>query len=77
MQRRGVDESDMFSTIEINTICISEVRAKTTSDASTEFIIHKLRNDFKKWGLRVISSIGKSGLKLKDYINSLRMSFMT
>lgn len=76
LQQKGVDEEAMFNTIEKNTICVSEIRAKTSSDAATEFIISMLRTNFK-WGERVISRITKSGLKLKDYINDLRMSFLT
>ena len=76
-QRKGIDESEMFNTIVQNTVCISEIRAKTLSDAATEFIITKLKSDFKEWGLTAISRIEKSNLKLSDYINSLRMSFLT
>mmetsp|Transcript_11025 Transcript_11025/g.9756 ORF Transcript_11025/g.9756 Transcript_11025/m.9756 type:complete len:176 (+) Transcript_11025:781-1308(+) len=77
LQKKGIDEEAMFNTIEKNTICVAEIRAKTTSDASTEFIISKLRGEFEEWGSRVITRITKSGLKLKDYINDLRMSFLS
>ena len=76
-QRKGVDESEMFNTIVMNTVWISEIRAKTVSDAATEFIIKKLQTDFKDWGLTAITRIEKSNLKLNDYINGLRMSFLT
>jgi hypothetical protein len=77
LRRKGVDETEMFSTVEVNTICISEIRAKTVSDAATEFIVNKLKGEFKEWGGRVVGRIEKSGIKLKDYVNSLRMSFLT
>ena len=77
LQKKPIEDSEMFSTIEMNTIGIKEVCGKTVSDSDTYFVYDRLKNEFHDWGLHVETNLAKCGLKLKDYINSLRLSFLT
>ena len=53
------------------------VKSKSTSDSDTEFIMNKLQKEFKSWGAKVKHRLAKHGIKLIDYVNQLRVSFLT
>jgi hypothetical protein len=71
VQLYSLDESEVFYTQEINTLYINSTKAKSISDADSEFIATKLQKDFKKWGELVKFELDKNGYKLREYISQL------
>jgi hypothetical protein len=62
---------------------MSVIRAKSVIDADSQFIINLLTKDIKgqnsdfSWGQKVVALLSKHNIKLKDYVNELRSSFLT
>jgi len=73
----GMDESQIFNTMVQDTLYSKVIKAKSIEDADIQFIIDKLKSsEFKSWGDRVSSKLAKLNIKLKDYINELKSSFL-